>query len=146
MFILSLTSCTAFQNPENLIRVHAYEGDILPISELSTFYGHYDPGGDSVFLGSINNKSYGYVGMISIHPSIAYLKPGSHKIQLIYMWAGHFANTQEIEVNVKKGETYAIHGTTTDGKVARFWIEPKGVNYIPTTNDLMPSLKNRKKD
>ena len=138
-FIINLAGCAI--HPDNLIKVHAYKGKKLPISELATFYGQFGFGTEATYLGDINGKSYSTMGAFTGDPSVAYVKPGIHKIELIYSWYGRFARSQVFEIEVQKGDVYKVNGRTIDGEYANFWIEPKTKNQGPTNTELMPSLK-----
>ena len=125
--------------PEALMRRHAYEGSRMPASELATVFARWDGGGgEQTYICGVDGKGYRQRGPLSPCPSVVYLTPGPHALEVLHE-LGFSTATNSIALRALAGRAYEVKATVYDSKHTRFsWREmPPG--FVLTYRDLAPS-------
>ena len=132
-------SAQMFTGPQGLMRVHAYDGPRRPASQLATVFAPY--GSTAVgfkYMCKADGKNYNQpFRPISTCPSVYYLLPGTHVVQVAYRRAG-LIGFKDVTVRAEAGRTYQVF-VIQEGRKAAFGIRAMPPGFALTYKDLNPS-------
>jgi hypothetical protein len=138
-----------FNKPEFLIRQHAYDGPIRSKAQIATIFAEVDDGWPTICR--LDGNSLMRFGTITDCPSVLYVLPGKHTIEVKYQEEinnrGYIAWSGDMPINVAAGAIYRIRTAVnmSDRKV-RFRVEEMPSDFILTYKDVGPMLFRTNRD
>lgn len=119
-FVFLACACPAalaqlFTPEQTLVRVHAYEGDPRPATQIATVFVPFAMGGLLPRICKVDGRSLFRLGWTSSCPLVVYLLPGTHQLTVEFR-SGWARASPTIPIRAEAGKTYTVLGTTSGEK------------------------------